>query len=208
LHAVYPTLTAIPTQDAIGQLAARIERAYRRRYPHWNPLGMTPGAWETTAARLLAAVEGDVSIPVDPELFIAAQPRVVDPHNPWTELAQERSLRRYLKVVRRIVGQLREELREEVRRAEKKLDRGVSLDRLLDSSTSKISPLTRYILAHRAGRQDLWTRLRAAAESQHRSCPLYQQAARALLPEASYPTPDESRFETTSPATSLAFSMN
>lgn len=198
----------IPTQDAIGQLAARIERAYRRRYPHWNPLGSTPGAWETAAARLLSAVEGDASIPVDPELFIAAQPRVDDPHDPWAELAQERSLRRYLGVVRRIVGQLREELHQEVRRAEKKLHSGVSLDRLLDSGTSKISPLTRYILAHRAGRLDLSTRLRAAAESQHRACPLYQQAARALLPEASYPSPDDSRYETSSPAASLAFSMN
>ena len=94
----------IPTQDEIEPLAERIERAYRRRYPYWNPIGTTPGAWETTATRLISAVGIDPTIPVDPELFIAAQPPVENPHDPWAELAQERPFRLYLKAVKKIVG--------------------------------------------------------------------------------------------------------
>ncbi|WP_435016822.1 hypothetical protein TA3x_004401 [Tundrisphaera sp. TA3] len=198
----------IPTQDAIEQLAERIQQAYRRRYPRWNSIGITPGAWEVAAARMISTVGTGGSIPVDPELFIAAQPQVADAHDPWAELAQEGSVRRYLKAVKRIVGQLRQELRQEVRIAEQKMLRGTTLDQLLASEQASISPLTRYILAHRAGRVDLSSRFRAAAENQHRSCPLYRQAARILLPDPSYPIPDASDPMPTPPISALAFSLN
>ena len=179
----------LQTQDAIGQLADRIERAYRRRHPGWRPVGLTPGLWESAAARLCEAADHDPATPVDPELFVAAQPLAGGRLDPWVELTERRSLDRYLRAVRRIIGQLRGELEGEVRRAERRMGRGATLDQVLATQESRISPLSRYILAHRAGRADLSTRLRAAVEVQDRACPLYRPASRALLPAAAYPAP-------------------
>jgi len=179
------------SQEAIGELAGRIERAYRRRHPMWQSVGLTPGVWESAAARLYEAAAVHPTIPVDPELYVAVQDRGEPRHGPWAELAQVGALRRYLKAVGKIVGQLRVELRSEVRRAEIRLNRGVPLDQVLASETTRLSPLSRYILAHRAGRPDLSIRWRAAAEGQHRSCPLYRLASRALLPSRAYPTSEE-----------------
>lgn len=198
----------IPTQDAIKQLASRIEQGYRRRYPRWQPVGMTIQPWETSAARLIAAVGLKASIPVDPELLVAAQPRVNGPHDPWAELASEQAIRRYFRAVRRIVGQLREELRQEVRVAERRMLRGISLDQLLDGGNARISPLTGYLLALRAGRDDLADRLRPAAESQHRACPLYRLAARYLISVPCYPIPGDPGFAQASPNNTLRFSLN
>jgi hypothetical protein len=177
----------IPTQDAIGQLADRIERAYCRRYPTWKSVGLTPGAWESAAARLSEVAEDEPTIPIDPELFVAVQPPSVGRQDPWVELTPQGSSKRYIRAVHKIVEQLRTELRREVRRAEDRLLRGMTLDQLLATDKARLSPLTRYILAHRAGRHDLSLRLRIEAEGQHRSCPLYRLASRSLLPGNAYP---------------------
>ena len=177
----------ICSQDAIGLIAARIERAYRRRYPRWLAIGLTPGAWESAASRLLEASSERPSIPIDPELYVAVQAGGGLTPDPWAELTQRRSSRRYLTALRRIIGQLRKELSVEVRLAESRFLRGTSLDQVLAEEEGRISPLTRYILAYRAGREDLSSRHRAAAEDQHRSCPLYRLASRSLLPGHAYP---------------------
>ena len=179
----------IPSQDAIDKLADRIERAYRRHHAHWRPVGTTPGVWRSAACRLYEASEIDSSVPIDPELFVVAQPRGRLRPDPWTELTQSHSLRRYLNLIRQIVMKLLVELRGEMRRADRKLLRGLSLDNLLGSGGSRISPLGRYILAHRAGRSDLEMRYRSAAEAQHRACPLYRLASQSLLPLHAYPLP-------------------
>ena len=147
-------------------------------------------------------------IPVDPEFLVAAQPTVTQAHDPWGELAGERAVRRYLRAVRRVVGQLREELRQEVRIAERRLLRGVTLDQLLETKNAKISPLTRFILAHRAGRDDLSSQFRAAAENQHRSCPLYRLAARTWISVPVYPTPEDRELVSSLPINHLRFSLN
>ena len=59
---------------------------------------------------------------------------------------------------------------------------GKGLDEVLSALGSRISPLTCYILAYRAGRADLADQHRVSAEKQHRSCPLYRQVIRSLLP--------------------------
>ena len=198
----------ICSQDAIGHLASRIERAYRRRYPRWHPVGLTPGVWDSAAFRLLEASNDGPKLPIDPELFVAVQdPTGLSP-DPWAELTQQRSLDRYINSLRRIVGQLRKELGAEVRRAESRLLRGMSLDQVLAKEGGRISPLGRYILAHRAGRQDLSMKYRAEAENQHRSCPLYRLASRPLLPNHAYPTSEFATNPATMGQEFIAFSLN
>ena len=181
----------ICSQDAIGLLAIRIEHAYRRRYPRWLAVGLTPGVWESAASRILEASERCPNIPIDPELYVAVQAPGGPTPNPWAELTQSRSLRRYLKSLRTIIGQLRKELKNEVQRAESRFLRGLTLDQVLAEEGSRISALTCYILAYRAGRHDLSVKHRAAAENQHRSCPLYRLASRSLLPGHAYPSADQ-----------------
>jgi hypothetical protein len=110
-------VTVICSQDAIRQLAVRIEHAYSRKYPKWLPIGLTPGVWESASARLLEASNRGANIPIDPELFVAVQARNRLAPDPWAELTQQRSLNQYIKALRRIIGQLRRELKGEVRRS-------------------------------------------------------------------------------------------
>ena len=180
----------ISSQDDIDLIAGRIERAYRRRYPRWHAVGLTPGIWQSAASRLLEASAERPRTPIDPELYVAVQPGSGITPNPWADLTQKRSLQRYLRLLRRIIGQLRKELKAEVRRAETEFLRGTSLEDVLAEEGCRITPLTRYILAYRAGRHDLSMAHRAAAENQDRSCPLYRQASRSLLPGHAYPSAD------------------
>lgn len=204
----------ICSQDFIRELADRIERAYRRRYPRWNSLGLTPGVWESAASRLVEASKERSGVPIDPELFVASQAHSSLGHDPWSELTQHRSLQRYIKALRRIIRQLRGELEVEVRRAECRLRRGVTLEEILAREGARISPLSRFILAHRAGRADLSRMNRAGALSQHQSCPLYRVAARRLLPVNAYPSSDLvseaslSKHDSLSKHEMIAFSRN
>lgn len=177
----------ICSQDSISEIAARIETAYRRKYPRWVCVGLTPGVWESAASRLLGATRCGSGVPVDPELFVAVQARGRLSPDPWSELTQRTSIGRYIRMLRQIICQLQRELRSEVRRAECRLHRGLTLDQVLAEEGGRLSPLACYILAHRAGRADLSSRHRPSAENQHRSCPLYRLASRSLLPSHAYP---------------------
>ncbi len=177
----------ISSQKTVDLLAGRIQRAYQRRHPRWQPAGLTPGVWNAAASRLLDILKVDPAGPIDPELFVAIQPGRDPLRDPWAELTQQQSSRRYIRAVRKIVAQLRRELHGEVCRAEHRLVRGLALERVLATVGPQISPLARYILAHRAGRPDLSESYRAAAEGQHRACPLYRLASRSFLPAEAYP---------------------
>ncbi len=198
----------IPSQDVVGPLADRIERAYCRRHPQWLGLGLTPGVWVAAATRLLEAGEDDRNLPVDPELFVATQKVGRSRLDPWTELTQPRSLKNYLGAIRRIVAQLRGELRDEFRRGESRLLRGESLDQILASNDARISPLSGYILAHKAGRLDLALLARPAAENQDRACPLYRIACREMLPAHLYPTSVGSSAPEVETRRRIVFSLN
>jgi hypothetical protein len=175
------------TQESIRKIALRIERAYCRRYPQWISAGMTPGVWDSAATRLLVASQDKLGLPIDPELFVAVQePTRVTP-DPWSELTQHRSVVRYRKALKRIILRLRQELKAEITRGECRILRGLDLDQVLETEGSRLSPLSRYILSHRAGRLDLSIKHHSAALNQHRSCPLYRIAARSLLPDHAYP---------------------
>lgn len=179
------------TQTAIDILAKRIEQAYALRQPRWYSGCSAPGVWMAAAAMLYRVHREDPSIPLDPELYVASQSVAATLPDPWAEIAQSSSARRYRRRVRRIIWTLRCELRAEIRLARRKIDRGGNIAKVLLSKNELLSPLSRFIVARKAGRDDLAERLRPEAEDQHRICPLYRQASCVLLPSAFYPVPDQ-----------------
>lgn len=177
----------ITTQTKLEKLADRIERAYRLRFPNWPATGLTPGVWAAAAARLTEAAWGTRSLPIDPELFVAAQSYRSFRRDPWAELAQEGSGKAYRSAIRQVVGQLRDELKRELRWSNRFLRTGGSLEELLSTPQSRVSPLTAMSLFIRHDRFDLVRQVRPAAESQHRACPLYRYACKRTIPADLYP---------------------
>ncbi len=175
------------TQDLIESLAGRIERAYRLRRGEWNSGCSTSRVWAAAALTLLRAHGEHPELPLDPELYVAVQPRGGTFIDPWGDLAQDSSVRRYRRWIRRIVRGLESELRGEVKWAEGQVGTGDALEVVLSAESTLLSPLGRYIVAQRAGRADLAKPFLAGVLVQHRSCPLYRQAFLRFLPAESYP---------------------
>lgn len=169
------------------RLADRIERAYLRRRPEVNQELAYPGVWTTAAGLLLDLHRANPDMPLDPELFVAAQKLAPGGARPWIELTRPASILVYQRRVRRIVRQLRQELTSEIRHAEKQITRGRSIDTVLLQRDAKLSPLGRYLVAIRAGDHGLACELQDAAREQHRSCPLYRMAAAELVAPECYP---------------------
>jgi hypothetical protein len=122
-------------------------------------------------------------------------------------LTQPSAASRYRECVRQLVRGLRDELRGEVRRASRQIRTGADLRQVLLADPARLSPLGRFILAHRLGRSDLAEEFRAAAAEQHQSCPLYQQASRGLLPSEQYPASAADFVDHTRSTTRLAASL-
>jgi hypothetical protein len=183
-------VTVLATQDEIVQIGERIERAYYLRRPRAQWTGSTSGLWSVAATRLIQSHRDDPTIPVDPELYVAAQP--IDPRrtNPWYDLSQEISAQRYCRHVRKVVRGLRAELHLEIRLAERKIRRGADLELVVSLQSRALSPLGSYIVALRAGRDEVAERIQPSAEDQHWSCPLYWQASRPWLSSDAYPVKD------------------
>ncbi len=175
------------TPRAIELLADRIERAYLRRHSHLSWSGPDPRIWAVAARALLEEHRKDPSIPLDPELFVAAQPFNPPLADPWTVLAPTTAMTHYRRRIRRIVRGLHLELKAEIRQAEGRIRRGEPMETVLRSRSRSLSPLGRFIVAYRAGRIDLAERFRARAQEQHGSCPLYRLACQSLLPGEAYP---------------------
>jgi len=178
----------IPTQEVLDHLAGRVEHAYGLRRPRWWGGCSTQRVWFAAALRLWEVHAQDpLRVPLDAELFVASQPISVAFADPWTELAQPEAARRYRSQVRRIVRQLGSELGREVRRAERLIRRGGEMCAVLSLQDARLSPLSCFIVAQRAGQVELADRFAAAAAAQHRSCPLYRLAILALIPADCYP---------------------
>lgn len=177
----------LATQHETEQIGERIERAYYQRRPRTLWSGSTTGLWSVAATRLIQSHREDPTIPVDPELYVAAQ--LIDPRrpNPWYDLTQEISIRRYCRHVRKVVRGLRAELHSEIRLAERKIRRGVRLDEVLSSQSRSLSPLGCFIVALRAGRDEVAEQFQSSTEDQHWSCPLYRQASLPWLSSDAYP---------------------
>jgi hypothetical protein len=177
----------LPSQGVLGKLSRRIEQAYGLRRPDWRGGCSTSRLWSAAAERLWAAHASDpAEIPLDAELFVAAQPIAAPFADPWSELAQPEAARRYRSQVRRIVRRLRAELKREVARAEASIGCGRELGEVLNAN-GRISPIGCFIVATRAGRGDLAANFVAAASAQHRACPLYRRASLSLLASDLYP---------------------
>jgi hypothetical protein len=182
--------TVLPTQKTIDLLADRIERAFTIRHTPWYRGCSTPRLWSAAATRLWQAHREDRRIPLDPELFVASQPLTESFVDPWLVLAHRDAGRRYKKQVRSIIRQLRAELRREISRAENQVREGKQLSTVLRASDPHLSPLGRFITAHRALRPDLAERFRSGAIEQHQCCPLYRAASRDFLAAEIYPVGD------------------
>jgi hypothetical protein len=177
----------LATQAELESLATRIERAYALRRPQWHPGCSAAGVWGTAASILYQVHLDDAMVPLDPELYVASQPGHPSFADPWSELTQAASAERYRESVRLIIRGLRHELRCEVRLAERRVRRGRPVEAVLLSKDRSLSPLGRFIVARRLGRDDLAEQLRPLAIDQHKSCPLYRQASLPLLPPGAYP---------------------
>jgi hypothetical protein len=180
-------LHVLPTQETIDELAGRIEEAFHRRCASWNRGCSTPRVWAAAAANLWRAHQEIPEAPIDPELFVAAQPIHQTYSDPWTDLTQPEAVERYAHQIRRIIGLLQTELARELARAERLISKGTKLSRIVLARKSRLSALGSYIVALRAGRSDLAALLHDRALEQHRSCPLYRIACYAFLPEDCYP---------------------
>jgi hypothetical protein len=106
--------------------------------------------------------------------------------DPWSELTQPEAARRYRTTLRRIIRRLRGELNREVRRAERLIQRGGDISNVLEAAGA-ISPLGCFIVAVRAGQEELAGRFAVAAAAQHRACPLCRQASLGMLAADLYP---------------------
>lgn len=177
----------LASQTMLDTLAGRIERAYRLRRRHWQGSCSTSGVWAVAATTLFQVHADDPLIPLDPELFVAAQSFASAFPDPWVDLTQDDCGRRYRRRVRVIVRALHNELTDEIRLAENRVGAGQAIGRVLKAPSRRLSPLGRYIVARRAGRSALADRFVIDAVHQHRACPLYQQACAGLLPDEVYP---------------------
>jgi hypothetical protein len=168
-------------------LADRIRQAYLRRRPWWTGADPDAAVWTASASALIEAHVSDPRLPLDPELFVVAQPQRDAIADPWGDLAGPEAVRRYRRRVSRIVRRLRRELKDELRTIRSRCSRGRSLESQVIHGGKGLSPLGRYVAAIRSGHLDLAAALRKDALGQHEGCPLYRLACRGMLPESQYP---------------------
>jgi hypothetical protein len=175
------------TPRTIELVADRIERAYLRRSPSPAPFIGNARVWTIAAQALLEAHHRHTWLPLDPELFVAAQASQTPMSDPWSDLAPPNALRRYRRQVLQIIQGLRRELRAEIRRAERLVRRGQDPRKLLAEPRRWLSPLGAYVAAYRLQVPDLMEQWRPRARDQHDACPLYRLACRGFLPSSAYP---------------------
>jgi hypothetical protein len=203
----------LPTHQMVDLLAVRVEQAYGLRVRRWWRGCSTSRVWHAAALRLWEAHAHDPEcVPLDAELFVASQPISVSLPDPWTELTHHDAAKRFRMSVKRIIRRLRTELRREVVRGERSIEQGEKVETMLGRTTRRLSAMGSYILAIRAGRDDLAERFAAAAAAQHQSCPLYRLASISLLPVDLYPdeslADDAARNRSAQPAASATFSLH
>ncbi|WP_076345853.1 hypothetical protein [Paludisphaera borealis] len=174
---------------------------------NWNDGCSTARVW-TAAALVLSQVHRDhPEVPMDPELFVAAQSFDSGVVDAWSDLASPAAADAYRKRVRGIVRQLERELRREIDHAERLIRNGRPVRGVLCDRDARLSPLGRYIVARRAVRLDLAAQFETDVFAQHRSCPLYRSACLAFLPAEQYPV-DETLSNTELKANAVVRTMS
>jgi hypothetical protein len=157
---------------------------------HWNDGCSTARVWTAAALVLLQIHDDHPEIPTDPEFFVASQTLDAGVVDAWSDLASPAAGEAYRRRVRETVGRLERELRREIEHAGRRIRGGRPIREVLCGGDPRLSPLSRYIVARRAGRADLAASFVAGVRAQHRSCPLYRSASLAFLPADEYPTND------------------
>jgi hypothetical protein len=180
----------LASQSFIDRLANQIEHAFALHpESRWHGYS-SRGLWTAAARRLWQVHLDNPELPLDANLFVAAQRFGKASQNPWSQLTEQESVDRYRSQVKRIVKLLRTELKGEIRFVERSILRGSDLESLLMTDHPRLSPLGRFIAAHRFERQDLAAHFAEPATLQHHACPLYRAASRSLLPADLYPVQD------------------
>lgn len=199
------------SQKTLDRSAEMIKQAYLRQNSGYSPSSCSSEVWVAAAMRMHQVAEENLGIPVDAELFVASQVYRGFRRDPWTELTQAGASRNYRQAIRKIVGLLEKEISREIRWATRKMESGASLDGLMASAKTKLSPLSKFYFAREFGRSDLADRYRDDARDQHLSCPLYETAFRNLLPSMIYPADSPSQPAYTLPTETprfFQFSLN
>jgi hypothetical protein len=181
----------VKIRDTIANLAERIERAYRLRHsPTYQHRPEDDRVFVGAAAVLIRLHQLDSTMPLDPELFVASQTVTSAHPNPERDLIRPEAFERFRLRVRRIIRGLHKELAQELKWLQAQLEMGLTLEQALALPTTRMTPMGRYIAAHRAGCLDLAETFRQDAHRQHLACPLYRHACTPFLPKGSYPVED------------------
>ncbi len=145
--------------------------------------------WSAAATVLVALHRSDPSLPIDPELYVAAQLGATSlcRPDPWGELVHPSAAERYRDRIHHIIASLRKELRVELRKVRRRVADGANCREALAALGRQLSPLSQYIAAYRAYGPDAAEVFREPARRQHETCPLYRQACATLLPAGAYP---------------------
>ena len=147
----------LPTHEVLDQLAGRIEQAYALRRPRWLRGCSTSRVWYTASLRFgkrTRAIPGGFRW--IPSCSWRAQPISTPFSDPWTELAHPR-VRPAIPVVRTpdhpaIEGRAQAGSRQG---AERLIRQGEEIGDFLSRTTRGLSSLGAYLVARRAGRDDL-----------------------------------------------------
>lgn len=175
------------TCNNVLEIAIRLESAYMRFRPTLGERNeMSSDFWIQCAVALMAVNRTDSIIPLDPELFIAAQTER-NGSSPFMEADVNKAIDRYKGAILRTIRKLRQELTEELKRLSTASLRGLTVERLVRSSSRRFTPLSLYIHAHRMNREDLANELVSQVLEQHEHCPLYRFASSQWLDEGRYP---------------------
>lgn len=173
------------TCNSVLEIAIRLESACTRLHPsNQKRPELSPDFWIRCAVALLSANRQDSVYPIDPELFVAAQ---FDDGEIEISENVDFAIARYKSAVKRTISKLRQELTEELKWLNSATRRGLSVERLIQSHSRRITPLSLYIHAQRLNRGDLADELISQVLQQHEHCPLYRAASSQWLEEDRYP---------------------
>jgi hypothetical protein len=165
------------TCKRVLEIATRLESAYQKRFRKFQSNDCADlDRWADCACGLISLQNQDDQYPLDPELFIAVITEVI-----MIRLLMsgeiELAINHYAKVVRIMIGRLRDEISEELKWLRQASKNGHASERLILSPSLQITPLSRFIHAHRMSRPDLADQIATQVIRQIEVCPLYWQAS-------------------------------
>lgn len=174
------------TCKRVLEIATRLESAYQKRFRKFQSNDCVDlDRWADCACGLISLQNQDDQYPLDPELFIAVITEVI-----MIRLLMsgeiELAIKHYANAVCAIIVQLRDEISEELKWLHQASKDGHISERLILSPSLQITPLSRFIHAHRMSRPDLADQIATQVIRQIEVCPLYWQASCNWLSTSKY----------------------